>query len=162
MKIHIFVLFFSFLAVGYSQNNFNLEFETGILSIKKDIGYSFSGGFGYSVGNKATIYANYLHGGMKSKLLDVDYEIGKLGVGVYYNLSYESEFGFIPVAGFSYLFFDDSIPLDERNGLGIDLGFIAAFNNNARFSYGFKLVNTFSAISFGGIMQGSLFFKYNL
>jgi|SRR5690554_2779518 len=155
----ILFLFFFFCTSVFSQTNFNVEIDTGLLAIKKDAGFVFSGTISYTASNKVTPYVNYLYSNIESNDSDLKYDFSKISIGTYYGLS-EGNITLSSITGFSYLFFDNSTV--NSNALGIDLGILVNFNNDKRFSYGFKLINTFSAESNGGILQSGIFFKYAL
>lgn len=168
MKKIIFILFvmFFFSTHTFSQSKFNMEFDSGFLAIKKDAGFAFSGTVSYKVSSKVTPYINYLYSNPvysnpENENLNLRYDFSKVSVGAYYSLSEES-ITFSSVAGFSYLFFDNFTFDNDDLGIGIDLGCLVVFNNDKRFSYGFKLINTFSTKPNGGILQSGIFFRYNL
>lgn len=162
MKTKFLVLLFLFPLLSIAQSKFSLNASAGALSIKEDIGENFELGVAYKVSNHIAINLNGMHAGMENDDLNLDYNFKKIALTAEYFFASEGSFGLSSNMGFSYVHFDKDLPLDKNDGLGVELGVKTSFNVDKKFDYGFILNSTFSSISPGGILQGNLFFKYNI
>lgn len=161
MKKIIYLLFCINSFICLSQSRLSLGFDIGMLTIKKDYGLNSTAEIDYKISNNISVYSNCLFSKLNSDASDKSYNFSKIGIGALYGLNKDLDVNFSSITGFSYVIFENNY-LKDNHGLGIDLGFLVSFKSSNRLSYGFKLINTFSTISNGGILQSNLFFKYNL
>lgn len=146
----------------FSQSKFSINFSSGSLAIKEDIGTNYDFGFGYKISPRIKLNVEALTSQLNKKENDLKYGFQKYSVNVNYNFIPENNFFISSICGFSFMNFDKVLKLDKNSGIGIDIGVNFGFNQNEKFCYGFKLISPYNSISNGGILQSNLFFKYNL
>lgn len=146
----------------YSQSKFVIESGIGEQFVKNDRGEFYEGSLNYKISNRIYICLDATQAKLKNSDLNLSYELNKYAFHVNYGFSNSDNSAIESVLGFSYVHFDKNLNLPKNDGLGIDLGAKSTFGLKHKLNYGFKLVNTYSSISPGGIYNASIFFKYNL
>jgi hypothetical protein len=159
-KILIFTALFS--TCLFSQSKFSMGLSLGELSLKKDLGTSYEGFVSYNLDKNIALNFVGSFSKMKSKQLDVDYQIDKYALLVSYDFGKTEKSKFESIFGFSYLRIDEKLLPEDNKGLGVDLGFQVTFNLKSKLNYGMKLISTYSNIAPGGLINGGAYIKYNL
>lgn len=144
-----------------SQSKFNIELTSGLLLIQKDNGLNASLGVSYSASPRIDVGVHYIFSEMSANSLDLNYKFNAISLHTEYAFIPENYLGLAGVFGFSYLMFDKALVLENNNSIGIDLGLKLMMNNTGKVNYGMKIINTYSSDSFGGIINNTLFLKYN-
>ena len=161
MKKLLLMIALSLPTLLFSQSKWNADIGGGTLIIKKDVGASAHFGIGYQASKHVMVNLNTVFSKPKSNDFDIKYDYNQVSLGVEYNFIPESNLGISSVMGFSYVHFGDNIPLKHNDGIGIDLGVRLAYELSEHFNFGFKMVNTYTSISPGGILLTDIFLRYN-
>jgi hypothetical protein len=158
-KILLFSLLFSTFA--FSQSKFSTGVGVDQLYLKDDSGTNYEAFVGYKVHSDITINLVGSFATMETKATDMKYNINKYALLVSYDFAKSEKVKLESVFGFSYLYFDKKLLLDDNQDLGIDLGFKTTFGLKNKINYGFKLISTYASIAPGGLLNAGSFIKYN-
>jgi|SRR5690554_593231 hypothetical protein len=146
--------------ISYGQEKWDIEAGTGMTVVRKDASVNGYFGIAYRVTNNMDLNLSSIFAAP---------HINSSTRYNFYQVSFDAEYLFLPesnnsissIMGFSYIHFDKNDKVDENNGIGLNLGVRVIFNNLKKFNYGFRIVNTYSSISYGGILSTNVFFRYN-
>lgn len=144
-----------------AQSKWNADFGGGTTIIKEDVSASVFLGFGYQTSERIKLNLNTIYSKPEFYITDKKYDFNQISLEAEYSFTPQSDINLASIMGFSYLHFGDDIDLENNDGLGINLGVLLAFNNLKKFNYGFRIVNTYSSISYGGIFSTNVFIRYN-
>lgn len=162
-KMIFLLLLLSFTYFVTAQSNWSVDIGGGVTSIKEDASSSGFAGVVYQVSPRIKLNLNTLYAKPKYSEQDSNkYNFNQYSLEVEYAFIEESKLAIVPIVGFSFLHFGSDIDLESNNGLGINTGFSITYDDNKYFRYGMKLTNTYSSISYGGILSTSLFLRFNL
>lgn len=155
----IFILVF-FPTLIFAQSKLNVDVGGGTTMIKKDISASALLGLGYKVSDRIKVNLNAIYSKPEFEITKEKFEFSQISLEAEYSFIPESNINLSSVLGFSYLHFGDEIELKNNDGIGINLGVLLTFNNLERFNYGFRIVNTYSSIAYGGILSSNIYLRY--
>ncbi len=152
---------YSFAQKEYKEFAVNLNVNQQF--VKSDFGLNLEGIVSYRFSKDFSLGISFANGRMENEELNLKYNLEHYGLQANYafvkindNIQLESIFGF------SYLRFEESLMLDDNDGLGIDLGIQTVFRTNRDFNYGLRIVTTYAEVSPGGIINAGAFFRLNL
>lgn len=161
MKNKIVIILVLLSNVVFGQKGFNLNFGSGILTIKDNSGFNFDVGATYDISNKVGIYTNYNYSELNLKNFDENSNFNRFQFGGYYKLLNNST-QISSLVGFSVISANDVVLFDRKTTIGTDLGLLLLFEADKKFNYGIKWINSFTPSSIGGIMQANICFNYRL
>lgn len=145
----------------FAQSKWNVDVGGGTTIIKKDVSADVFLGLGYQVSERIKVNLNTIYSKPKFEITDKKYDFNQTSLEAEYSFIPKSDIDISSIMGFSYLHFGNDIDLKHNDGIGINLGILLTFNNQERFNYGFRIVNTYSSISYGGIFSTNLYLRYN-
>ena len=160
-KIVLAVLFISSPILLFSQSKLNIDVGGGSTIIKKDVSASALLALGYKVSDRIKVSLNTIYSKPEYEITKEKFNFNQVSLEAEYSFIPESNINLSSILGFSYIHFGDEIELKKNDGIGVNLGVLLTFNNLDRFNYGFRIVNTYSSISYGGILSTNLFLRYN-
>lgn len=158
------LIIFSLLFLSYSgfaQSKWSTEAGGGTALIKKDVSPSVFFGIAYQVSEHVKINLSTLYANPKYEITNEKYDFNQVSLESEYSFTPQNNINISSIAGFSYVHFGSKIDLKHNDGIGMNLGVIVAFDNIEKISYGTRIVNTFSNVSYGGIFTANLFLRFN-
>jgi len=156
----IFILVF-FPTLIFAQSKWSTDIGLGVTAIKGETSTAGILGINYQASNRIKISLNTQYAKPKFDVTDQRFDFHQVSLEAEYAFVEESKLPIVPIFGFSFLHFGDDIDLKHNNGLGVNTGFSLTSFSNDHFRYGFKVVNTYSKISHGGILSTFVFVRYN-
>jgi len=150
-----------FPTVFYGQSKLNVDAGGGTTIIKKDISASALLGLGYKVSDRIKVNLNAIYSKPEFEITKEKFDFSQVSLEAEYSFIPENNINLSSILGFSYLHFGDGIELKNNDGIGVNLGVLLTFNNLERFNYGFRIVNTYSSISYGGILSSNIYLRYH-
>lgn len=160
-KSNIFFFFLiMFPTIFYGQSKINADVGGGTTIIKKDIAASALLGIGYEVSDRIKLNLSATFSKPKFEITKEKFDFSQISLEAEYSFIPKSNTNISSIMGFSYLHFGNGIELKNNDGIGVNLGVLLTFNNLERFNYGFRIVNTYSSIAYGGILSSNIYLRY--